>query len=78
VIRLSRMVEEMSTEHAQLQAERDRLGEYVANLQTQQQQPRASVADLKAQVSGRLWTEMREHISPRAPCADEDSAALLQ
>ena len=51
VIRLSRMVEEMSTEHAQLQAERDRLGEYVQNLQTQQQQPRcASVADLKAQV----------------------------
>lgn len=45
------MVEEMSTEHAQLQAERDRLGEYVAHLQTQQQQPRASVADLKAQVS---------------------------
>ena len=61
MVRLSRMVEEMSTEHAQLQAERDRLGEYVANLQTQQQQPRASVADQKAQVSWRLAGCRSEH-----------------
>ena len=68
MIRLSRMVEEMSTEHAQLQAERDRLGEYVQNLQTQQQQPRASVADLKAQVK-KFQTEFACTLSTRAPPA---------
>ena len=51
VIRLSRMVEEMSTEHKQLQAERDRLGEYVQALQTQQPHLRAPIADAKPQVS---------------------------
>ena len=50
MVRLSRMVEEMSTEHAQLQAERDRLGAYVDDLLAQPPPARAPVADTKAQV----------------------------
>ena len=51
VIMLSRMVEEMSTEHEQLQAERDQLGACVSKMQAQQPQhvsPQITGVDPKA------------------------------